>query len=533
MSSYISSFRALLAALAIITVTEVGYSAVDTSSPVERSSYLNLNFNSIELFQKAIIYEKLDNAVAAAPNIIQVGDSSGFHSIVPRIVEQYLPGLTYENLSCCASTGFDGYYSIVEFMLRNTTSIKAVVLYFSWGAPPADIATMQSELVGGDDRVRNAFGWPAPFISPATLSARAKVLRPIYTLGDTFEQPGLLPFDTVWPDLIQSLRANSGWWAEHDAHRTAEKQMQMSTMLCGPGGLDWSDTSVNYARDIFAFRQSHTKTELRRLADLTARHHAKLIVLFQPLPCPSIAGDYISARQSDFAALVADYSNVVVPDRALIEPWPAQWFTSFGHLRTGHEGAVSRRAGRAIARALDVAFVEPPERPAPNVPVLEWSNSDFTASSWQHEGLLLAPQSTGRGVVATETSDGGWHRVTAVLPDLKAKTYVLSVAFRASGQRQIRLEMMDLKSPGAYGVVRCNPWDGESWRSGAMLDAGIEELPDHAFRCWGKLRLTRAGAAIGISLMRTIHEPGPYQGDGRNGVVLQSVDISAVDAAEE
>jgi hypothetical protein len=532
MSSYISSFRALLAALAIIAVIEVGYSAVDTSSPAERSSYPNLNFNSLELFHKALIYEKLRNAVVAAPDIIQIGDSSGLHAIVPRIVDRYLSGFKYENLSCCANTGFDGYYTMAEFMLRNTTSIKAVVLYTSLAAPPSDAA--QFDVVGGEDRIRNAFGWPAPFISPATMSARAKILRPVYTLGGTLEQPGLLSADVVWPEVIPFVRATRGWWPEHDAHRTAEKQKQMVDAMCeAPSVRGWPDISAHYTRDVFNFRQSHTQVELRRLADLTARHHAKLIVLFQPFLCSSIAGDYISARRADIAALVTDYANVVVPDRTLFEPWPGQWFTSNDHLRTGHEDAASRRVGRAIAQALDIPFVDPAEAPASSAPVLAWSSSDFMASSWQREGLLLTPQSDGPGVVATETAETGWHRVATFLPDLQAKPQILSVTFRPNGPRQIRLELMDLKSPGAYGVVRCNASDGESWRSGGMLDSGIEELPDHAFRCWGKLRLTKAGAAIGISLSRTIHEAGPYQGDGRNGIVLQNVDISAVDAAEE
>ena len=41
---------------------------------------------------------------------------SGLHGIIPRIVDQYLGGLRYENLSCCANTGFEGYYAITEFM---------------------------------------------------------------------------------------------------------------------------------------------------------------------------------------------------------------------------------------------------------------------------------------------------------------------------------------------------------------------------------------------------------------------------------
>jgi len=68
MNSYISSFRPLLAALAVIAVVEVSYATVDTSSAVERSSFLNWNFNSMELFQKALIYKKLQTAIQAKPS---------------------------------------------------------------------------------------------------------------------------------------------------------------------------------------------------------------------------------------------------------------------------------------------------------------------------------------------------------------------------------------------------------------------------------------------------------------------------------
>jgi hypothetical protein len=531
MSSYISSFKAVLAALVIIAIAEVSYSAVDTSSAVERSGYLNLNFDSPELFQRAIIYEKLGNAVAARPDVIQIGDSSGFHAIVPRIVDQYLAGRRYENLSCCANIGYDGYYTIVEFMLRNTTSIRAVVLYTSPYSPPND--PEESKTAGTVERLRNAFGWPAPFVSPATLSARARILRPVYTLGDSLQQPGLLPAEAAWPDVIRSMRANGGWWPEHDSHRTGEKHKKMMDAVCtGLRGL--VDAPPHYTRDIFAFRQSHLRVELRRLAELTARHQAKLIVLFQPSACPSAPSDYFAARRADLEALVAEYGNLVVPDRTVIEPWPTQWFTGLDHLRTGHEDAASRRVGRAVARALDVAFVEPPyDRSASSEPVPAWSSSDFAAPSWQREGLQLRSPSDGRGVVATETTESGWHRISTVLPDLQPKTQILSVTFRADGPRQIRLEMLDQKQPGAYGDVRCNPADGESWRLGAMLDSGIEELPDRSFRCWGKLRLTKTGVAIAISLARTVHDAGPYPGDGQSSVVLKEVSVSTVDGAPD
>ena len=318
MSSYTSSFKALIAALVVIAVVEVSYSAVDTSSPAERSSYLNWNFNTAEVFHKALVYAKLRNAVLTDPDVIQVGDSSGLHAIVPRIVDEYLPGLRYENLNCCANTGFDGYYSIAEFMLRNKPSIKAVVLYVSINVLPRDPSSTPTDKVGGDDRMRSAFGWLAPFTSPATLSARESVLRSVYG-----NQPGVLPF----ADIFQFIGANDGWWPEQDVHTVPEKHLKMLVKACGPtGAFPWPDELRYYTHDIFGARRSYTQIELRRLAHLTARYHAKLVVLFQPFPCSSIVGDFIAARQADIAAVLADYPNVVIPDRALFDPWPAQCF---------------------------------------------------------------------------------------------------------------------------------------------------------------------------------------------------------------
>jgi hypothetical protein len=531
MNSYISSFRSLLAALAVIALVEVSYATVDTSSAVERSSFLNWNFNSIELFQKALIYEKLQNAVQAKPAVIQIGDSSGLHAIVPRIVDQYLEGLKYENVSCCANTGFDGYYTIAEFMLRNSPSIKAVVLYLSWQNAPRDPARMPTDMIGGGDHMRNALGWLAPFVSPPTLSARAEILRSVYTLSHVIEQPSLLPFDVYPPfaPLVEFLRTSAGWWPEHDTRASPDKRQRMLDSLCG-GALALYDSAQNYTRDAFGSRQSYTQVELRRLANLTAQYNAKLVVIFQPYPCPAMGQSYLAARQVDVAAVVADHPNVVIPDPALFEAWPGEWFTSADHLRTGHEDAASRRVGRAVAKALNLPDREPPSPPVAKAPVLSWSSSDFGAPPWQPIGLVLKRlQAAGGGFLATETSAAGLHRLEARLPDLPARTYAFSLMFRPEGPRQLRFELMDFPSSKAFGLVRCDPTDLEASHSVVILDSAIEELPGGVFRCWGKLKLAKDGAAVGIGLSHTGRDLGPYQGDGSSGIILYSVEISAID----
>jgi hypothetical protein len=533
MNSYISSFRALLAALAIIGAIEVGYSVADPSSPVERSGYLNFNFNSKEFFHKILIQEKLVNAIRDQPGVIQIGDSSGFHAIVPRIVDQYLGGLKYENLSCCANTGFDGYYSIVDFMLRHTPSIKAVVLYISLNNTPKSPASVQADTIGGQDRVRNAFGPLAPVMSPATLAARPQLVRSVYTLGQTLDQEGLQPINVSWPELVQFLRATRGWRPEQDVHRVPEKQNPQLKELCGPSGVRLlsGHTPQDYGRDIFGTPRSYTEVELRRLAALTARQHAKLILLIQPYPCPAMDGSLLPSLKSDIAAVMTDFPNLAVPDGALFEPWNGQWFSSPDHLKTGREDAASRRAGRSIAKALAISFVEPPTPAMTKATVPVWSSSDFSSTPWKAEGLVLTPKSDGGGVNAVETATVGRHYLETTIPALLARTYVASITFSTNSQRNVVVQFLPLLSPGDSGNFHCSASALEVSRTMSVLDSAIEERPDHKLRCWGKFKLTRPGAIIHVGLSPAL-APAPDQGDGTSGVTFYKFELSAVDDAD-
>jgi hypothetical protein len=521
----------VLAALFVIAVIEAGYEATAPATPVERSGYLNLNFNAKELVHKVLIQEKLINAVQDRPDVIQVGDSSGLHGIIPRIVDQYLGGLRYENLSCCANTGFEGYYAITEFMLRHVQSLKAVVLYVSLNNAARDPANSDAKIVGGPERLSNAFGALSPLMTPPTLAARAAIVRSIYTLGGTFDQPGLQPLATTWPEFPQFLRDTRGWRPEGDVHRTAEKHAEAFGALCGPTGERRLDgpLSGDSVRDIAGVARSYLATKIRRLAALTARHGAKLILVFQPYPCAAIGGSLLAAVKSDIAAARQDYPNVVLPAPALFEPWPAQRFSSADHVRTGYEDAVSRRAGRLIASALGLGPVEPnPPLPA-KAPILVWSSSDFGAPPWRAEGLSVVRQSD--GVVTTETTATGLHHVEAALPDLPPGRYVASLTFGNDPQRLVFLQFLPMMYPGDSGNFHCNAADRQVTRSMSILDAELEELPDHKFRCQGKFILTRPGVRFIIGLAKT--EGGrAYPGDERSQLRLYRLELSRVDEAD-
>jgi hypothetical protein len=529
MSSCLSGLKSVFAALAMIALIEIGHAAVAPSSQAERSSYLNWNFNSVELFHKVLIHEKLSTALRDRPDVIQIGDSSGMHGIVPGIVDQYLGGLKYENLSCCANTGFDGYYSIAEFMLRRVPGIKAVVLYMSLNNPPHDPARAMSELVGGEDRLRSAFGPLAAASTPGTLSLRHDVVQHVYNLGGVFNQSAMLPFEELWPDTIQSMRAARGWRPEEDVHLLPEQQDRTFAELCGPQGRRRMDGHLpeDYARDILGVRHTYTSIELRRLAALTARHGAKLILIVQPYPCAEIAGTFIPSLQADIEAVRADYPNLIVPDPGLFEAWPSRSFSSADHLKTGQEDAVSRRAGRLIARALGIAYAEPPVAvPAPPpTPVLVTTR--FDGSLWTARGLTLKPAAGSEGVVAIESADAGPHFLFATLPSLPATTYVATITFRTDAPRQVFFQFQSLQWPGDSGHFECGAALGEVHRTRSVVDASIERLPDGATRCSGTFRITRPGSVVNVGLSRGF-DVSPYAGDGTSSVTLDKFELSSI-----
>src|ERR1700751_440543 len=85
MSSFIFSFRAVFLALGVIAATEGVCALALRPGLVERTK-----FNLLDRFQSRVIFGKLDDFADTAPDIIQVGDSSGFHGVQPDVVMRYL-----------------------------------------------------------------------------------------------------------------------------------------------------------------------------------------------------------------------------------------------------------------------------------------------------------------------------------------------------------------------------------------------------------------------------------------------------------
>ena len=98
-------FLPLLAGILIIASVEFIIYIKMRPSFWEKTAWLLHDPYRGEQFDRLVVYEKLNQLLQQKPDIISVGDSSGFFSIHPKIVNRYLNGLKYVSLSTGANQG--------------------------------------------------------------------------------------------------------------------------------------------------------------------------------------------------------------------------------------------------------------------------------------------------------------------------------------------------------------------------------------------------------------------------------------------
>lgn len=506
MSSFIFSFRAVLLALGVIAAAEGVCALALRPGIVERTK-----FNLIDRFHSAVIFGKLDDFADSAPDVVQVGDSSGFHGVRPDIVMRYLGGLKYVNLSCCAALGYRGYYGIADFMLRRNPGIKAVVLYVSLNnLPRADLIDGQHQLGAF---IQNSLTTPFASLSPATVALRQRIV-------DAMEKKGQAKTDAVFTDDMRaSARAHNGWWAEHDRRLAGDKRTAFWRETCGPTGVKtWDDQPNFYAPD----GQSYMLTELERFALLTEHHAAKLIVLFHPFSCRGVEGDFLDARRADLRTLQQRHPNVIALPEQMLESWPTEEFVSGDHLRVGYDAENGKRVGKLLAGVFGIAAR--PDAPDSLGPAETTPSEVLPAlSGWTSAGAVVMPDSEPAGAQRLIESTGqGTHSIEMKLTGLiPGKTLLLSFPAKAVGARGVFVEVLIRgKRSGGY----CDLYGATAQRDGDMRDAGLEPEADGWSRCWVAMPVETPEATLRLSLMNQRLDP-TYLGDGRSGALVGAVEL--------
>lgn len=289
-----------------------------------------------ELFDRVIVYEKLSKLLTPDVKIISVGDSSGFFSLQPTIVNRYTHGLKYVNLSTGANQGFAGYKGNAEFALKTVPGIKYVVLYMYPQLVPSEALFAVADLA--PILYENIVGIKSMIMPPsAGLSAVAKARFFEWRRAGPKEP---LSNHKVGIEFSESVKQTLGWEPEHDVR---------FDRVDGRNAF-YPDTRKAWYTHLGFGETSTLNATLRDFRDMVKSYGAELVIVFAPIS-PRIVSPNDTATR---AALAKEFDRFERenPDVHILTPFltefGAEKFAQFNHIAREYSHLSSARLGGVL-----------------------------------------------------------------------------------------------------------------------------------------------------------------------------------------
>lgn len=341
-----STALAFLIALLTIAALEGAIYIVFKPTFWERTSWLLHDPYKGEPFDRLVLSEKLKNLGNSKPDIITVGDSSGFFSLHPGIINRNLDGQKLVNISTGANQAFDGYFADAEYMLKRNQTIRHVVLYMHPFLVPVPTVIRAGDL--GPivaTQINSAYGEMAA--PPSALFSR-KLKAKLFANSET-NRDDPLSSHLVYLQLRKSVHLTLGWMPEHDVR---------FPRLNGNPGF-WSDRETGIAQQISIDNlkiltglrdPSSIHHNLTRFAELCRMYGAKPVIVFNPIP-PYDSSLKLPIQEATAALnrFSKDNPDVLFP-LPYITIWDSAKFGMFNHVSREYVHLSSIRLGRALAK---------------------------------------------------------------------------------------------------------------------------------------------------------------------------------------
>ena len=291
-----------------------------------------------EGFDRIVVQQKLQNLLKFNPEVISVGDSSGFFSLQPTIVNRYMDGKKYVNLSTGANQAFDGYKANAEYALRHAPSIKYVVLYMFPQLVPATAVLRAGGL--------------APLLQDNLVSFRSEVMPPSAALAPyakykLFEGRDYRPGDAlsnhkVALEFRATVDQTLGWAPEHDIR--FDRLYGKLPFYSDDRRIDWMGMLPGSEPSAIV----HTLTDFHRMVE---SYGAKLIVAFAPIPEQLIVFDDYGrkATEETMARFQREHPSVVFLF-PLATTFTPDKFAQFNHIAREYVFLSSKRLGEALGK---------------------------------------------------------------------------------------------------------------------------------------------------------------------------------------
>jgi hypothetical protein len=340
----------------------------------EKTSWILHDPYKGEGFDRLIVMEKLSRLLKYNPDIISVGDSSGFFSLQPTIINRYLPGKRYANLSTGANQAFDGYKAIAEFALKRTPSIKYVVLHMFPQLLPAPTVLQEGRL---SPLLQENFVSFRSWLTPPS-AALSPYIKTLLFDGRPYKRGEALSEHKVALEFRASVEFTQGWTPEHDIR--FDRVFGRSIPFYTADREDWSSklpgserSTINYVMGDFA--------------RMVESYGAKLIVAFGPIPEGRILPDEPARHRAEqeFERFQKEFPSVVFLF-PMITQFTTDKFAQFNHIAREYTFISSKRMGVALRNYFEnpqsvTKFIahdaEPPHNGKPEIKPMGEATADL------------------------------------------------------------------------------------------------------------------------------------------------------------
>jgi hypothetical protein len=326
-------------ALGLVGLLELAIQVIYRPTFWEKTTWLLHDlYRGGELFDRGVVVEKLGNLLDLDADIISVGDSSGFFSLQPRIVNRYLHGMKYVNLSTGANQAFGGYRAIAEFALRRSPRIKYVVLYLYPQLVPAPAVVaqaglspiLQDTLVG----LRSYITPPSAYFSPQMKFRLFEGRR--YRAGDQLSN------HKVYLEFHSTVKETLGWVPEHDIRFDRFRRLSFYPLSKN----EW------YER-LGIPNPSTIPAILGDFRKMVKSYGAELVIAFAPYPASAFEpkDDNLGATERELERFQSENADVKFPF-PYITAFSREKFAQFNHIAREYVFLSSSRLGAALDQVI-------------------------------------------------------------------------------------------------------------------------------------------------------------------------------------
>jgi hypothetical protein len=327
----------VLCAIGIAGVIELAIQLRYRPSFWQKTTWLMHDPYRNEIFDRGELYLRLSHLENSDPDIISVGDSSGFFSLQSTVVNRYTRGLKFISLNTGANQAYIGYQGIAEYMLRRSRNLKYVILYVFPQLLPQETVFAAADLapITYDDLVslKSSVTPPSAFLSP--YAKRWLFEGRAFSAGE--------PLSNHLPSLQLQTTVDDtlGWLPEFDVRYDR---------VDGRSPF-YPDTRGAWYNHLGLTDPSSINANLDEFASMVQSYGAQLVVAFAPISARAVVpGDpNVPGADQALARFQREhpYVKFLFP---LITRWGIEKFGMYNHISREYTFLSSERLGKALGR---------------------------------------------------------------------------------------------------------------------------------------------------------------------------------------